>query len=361
MSQIYFTSSYLPEGRTLSLEELSNYVDLRKIVLVLDTNLVVDYRDFFLSSQKFIENRHDTYMSLRYLVEQLDRCEIETNFLLGLDESTRRLSDFSRIAEKFDQASKILSSMLNSGIDQLDEFIKLNGEIAPVIDTSKKTISKVKALGQDFIGEQLLTVGYLLSLKLVDLKLTQEHGVISRAEAFKQFLNFAIHEVDVIISAIVNYALHIFGGVDSLRGILFLKGMKSSSRENVIHQIFNGSIDLIFPTLVNVIPKICYPNKGQLIPVFATRDEKLAEIHSLSYAKLIVDNGDSGFNFNIIESRFTKKQKLCWTKSDLTEFKKILRNDLSNRADKLRPGHSQSAEHLIPLVIELEEKILGLL
>ena len=361
MSQIYFTSSYISNKQALSLEELSTLVDLKEIVLVFDTNLVVDYRDFFLSAQKFKENKKDVYQTLRYLVEQTYRYNIETNVILGIDESTRRLSDFSRIEDKFHQTSQAVLGMLNSSIDDIDDFLKLNGEIIPIVDNSKKKLSKVKALSQDFIGSQLLTIGYVSSLKIVQLKFLQEQEVISRQEAFEQFLHFTTKEIDVATAAIINYAYHLFGGFDSLRGILFKTGIKSSKKEDVIHQIFNGSIDLIYPTLVNVIHPICYPELDELIPVFATRDKRLAELHSLSNTKLFIDNKDSEFDFELIEGAFTLKQNLSWSNSQINEFRKILKADALSRWQRSNTKSGQSAEHLIPTVMQLEKSVISLI
>lgn len=358
MSQLYFSSSRISNKRILSLEELFTYYKPEDVILVFDTNIVVDYREFYLSPLKFKETQFSTYCSLRYLVEQIERYNLEINATFGVDESCRAVSDFSILHNKRKQTHDILMKMLYSGIDQFDLHLKKNVSVNSIKDYSARTISKIDSLKERSIGQNLIIVSYLTALKIAELKLKQDSGKINRLEAFLSFFEYATKEIDCVGGTIINYAYHLFGGMDSLKRIILIRKIGKASKENVIHQIFNGAIDLILPYLVDSVNHLFKTDKNY-IPVFVTRDERISDIHSLHATKVIF--GEGPYSFQLVEGKYSSKRKMNWTEKEETLIKNVMENDIFSRIEKKIPSSGQTTSHLLPLIAQQEKIVLNLL
>lgn len=362
MSSLYFTSSYLKSEALNTLEQLFIHFDPKDVLLVFDTNLVVDFRDFYCSPQSFKSQRQEPYFAIRYLVEQIDRYQLEVNANYGIDESSRTLDGFRFLTDKYKQTYSALMDLLYNGIDYFDEHLKRNNIIEPIKDNSSKKLSKLEALCQNPLYQHPLIACYLSSLKTFELKLQMDRSIIDKKEALETYLDFVINEIDCLGGTSLNYAYHIFGGADYLNRLLFIKKLTSSSKADIIHQIFNGSIDLIFPYLVNQANS--FPEfKGRYsTPVFVTRDERIAEIHSFhNTIGILAYDEKSIYNPELIESTFSVKHNLSWSKKEIEYFNSIMFNDQFRIYSKKISPDGEKKDHLLLKVTELEKQVLELI
>jgi hypothetical protein len=362
MSRLYFTSSYLKSKALSTLDELFLHFKPEDVLLVFDTNLIVDFRDFYCNPQLFKSQRQDPYFAMRYLVEQIDRYQLEVNASFGIEESSRTLNDFSILPDKYKQTYNALMTLLYNGVNYLDDHSKRNVIIEPIKDNSIKALSKIESLKQTSIFQHLLIMGYLSSLKIVELKILMDIGRIGREEAYVQYLDFVMNDINCASGISLNYAYHIFGGASYLNRLLFIKKIGSSSKEEIIHQIFNGSIDLIFPYLVDkghLLP--AYEGKYST-PVFVTRDERIAEIHSFHNTRMIINNnGTSIYNPEVIENTFSLKHNLSWTMKEVERFNSIISDDMFRVLFKGTSPEGEKKDHLLTKVPEMEESVLKLI
>ena len=359
MAQLYFTSSLIPNKLFLSLEELFEHIKHQEILLVFDTNIVVYYRDFFLNSNKFITSNKSTYYSIRYLVEQISRYDLEVNGTFGVEESSRSKSDFKLNMEKVYQTHRAVMSILAMNIDSFDKFIKEDFSEDEIKTNKDYPFSKIDSLKEESSFQNLHIISYLAALKIFILKNQIEENTITPSEAYLFFLDFVIEEVDCIAATINQYALHLFGGVDFFKLILMPKG--NISIEETLDQLFTGAIDLVYPTIVNKSQDLYpIPNKlEKMIPVLVTADRRLATLHSRINTKFILETSSikDGINYNPELTEIVFYEKTKWSKADLKLFNDRLTKDIEHRfISSISEG--KTATHLLPLVEKYEQEVI---
>jgi hypothetical protein len=350
MSQIYFTSSTISSKQFLSIEQLIEHLGHQNILLCFDTNVVVYFRDMFLNPLEFIEKHKDISNSVRYLVEQIDRYDLQVDARFGVEESSRNINDFSINQEKHQQTHEAVSELFKMNMDKLDIHIKKGGVFNPIKNNTERKNSKIASLNQRSSFQNLLIISYVLSLKTRILFAQVENKTLSELEAMKAFCLFMTNEVDCVSATSYLYALHLFGKVEDFKGILINK--KNSSFGTKLHQIFNGAIDLIFSTMINHLPSLekKYEN---LTPILVTFDKRLSTIHSLLTSRIIINNVNSSFNPVLTELTFFDKMK--WSEKELSIFKELVIDDSVHRFISQKTK-GESASYLIPLVEKYEKE-----
>ena len=356
MSQLYLTSSLIPNIKLLSFEELFKYTKPEDILLVFDTNLVIYYREFYLNSEKFIgdHGKNDIYLILRYFIEQIERYNLIVNASIGVDESSRSKKDCNLILEKVEQTHEAIMNLFAMDITKFDTYVKQKLVIEPIIDRSKLTTSKVGCLSQKSMFQNLLIVSYAAALKLYILQTRIDKKTLTPRDAYIEFHEFMTIEVNCTMGTISLFALHLFGGVDKFKSMIFAKS--SASVEEKIHQLYNGAIDLIYPYIVNRVQNLFPPlgSNKKLIPILVTMDKKMATLHSLINTKVIFESNDSKPNFNpeLIEIKFI--DKMSWNDDDLKHFKSLFLKDIY-RVEKNISKTGREVKHLLPVVAKYEK------
>lgn len=361
MAQLFFTSSLIPNKKVFSLEQLFEFVNPADIILVFDTNLVIYYRDLYLNSKRVstTDELSDIYLILRYLVEQIHGYDLEVNASIGVDESSRQKEDFSLNMEKFKQTQLALICLFSMDIEKLDEYIKKEIVIEPVITKGNSTLSKINSLSQISIFQNPLIISYVAALKIFILHNKLSKKVITPREAYEEFYLFLAKEINCIGATLIMFALHLFGGVEEFKAMLFTKA--KASKEDKIHQLFNGAIDLIYPYIVNKIQEI-FPtlnNSKKLIPVFVSTDKRLSTLHSLINTKMIFESSDE-INYNPELTEVSFFDNMNWTNDDLAFFRELHIKDLDNRFDTFFSG-GRDAKHLLEIVEKYEKVVFELL
>lgn len=356
MSQLYFTSSLIPNERFLSLEQLFEHIDPKDALFVFDTNLVVYYRELYLNSKKFIanENNKNIYYSIRYLIEQISRYDLEINASIGVEESCRSKENFKLNIDKVNQTHKAIMAMFAMDINAFDEHIKKEIVEEGIINDGEFTNSKITSLKETSSFQNMLTISYLASLKIFVLQNQIENNNITPTKAYLEFLDFMMEEVDCVIGTAQMFALHLFGGVNEFKLMLMAKG--KATKEEKLHKLFNGAVDLIYPYIVNKAQELYpIPHKPEkLIPVLITADRRLATLHSLINTKLIFETAnEKGVNYNPELTEIGFHDKMNWTDADMNLFKERTIKDLSHRLESAMSG-AKTATHLLPLVEQYE-------
>lgn len=362
MSQLYFTSSLISSQRFLSLEQLFEHIEPKDALFVFDTNLVVYYKELFLNSKKFIsnENNKNIYYSIRYLIEQISRYDLEINASIGVEECCRSKNDFKLNLDKVNQTHRAIMSMFKMDINSLDEYIKKEISEDVIMTDGEYSLSKIASLKEVSSFQNLVTISYLASLKIFTLQNKIEENQLTPTNAHLEFLDFMMVEVDCIAGTILMYALHLFGGVNEFKLMLMAKG--KVSKEEKLHKLFNGAIDLIFPYIVNKAQEL-YPIPHQtkkIIPVLVTADRRLATLHSLLNTKLILEsNTEGGVNYNPELIEIGYYGKMIWTDADFNLFKERTQKDLAHRLESAM-STGKTAIHLLPLIEQYENEVINL-
>ncbi|MES2398083.1 MAG: hypothetical protein V4549_18865 [Bacteroidota bacterium] len=292
MSQLFFTSSLLSDDRFLSFEELFKKVQPSEIILIFDTNIVIDFREFYFNPKEFSKDLkfRETYFSARYLVEQIDRYDLEINAAFGIEESSRSIKDFSLNLQKAQQTSRALKDLFSMNIEKLDNHINKGSAENLIINNEEFPNTKIECLKETSTFQGLLIISYLASLKIYELTIRIEKKEKTHLGAMTEFLKFLDEEVDAISATFISYAFHIFGGFQELKPLIFSKEKKNLNKR--LHKIFNGAIDLIFPNITDK-SQLAYSNSlinTELIPVFVTRDKYISVLHSMLNTKVRFEN-----------------------------------------------------------------------
>lgn len=348
---IYFSSTYIENRAFQTLEELFKYVAPKDVALVFDTNVVVYYRDFYLAPKLFVERNKDNGISavVRYLIEQIIRYDLKVNASLGVDESSRSKVNFSLIEEKVQQTHHALMFLLHLNNKDIDLFIKLKNAEEPIKSKGEYPDSMLDFLKEEAPYQHFLIVSYLVSLKIVLLYNKLQRREITNREAFVGLCDFMKKDIDCMIGILQVYALYLFGGDSTFKGIIFPKG--SGGLNEKYHKIFNGAIDFVLPTIANMVSRYQYPN---LIPVFVSIDRRISKLHSLSCAKMILQTNNS-INYSEL-SEFYFPSNLNWTEEDKIVINQIFMDNYRERFINSY-GKIRTSIHLLDLVEYYEKEI----
>ena len=315
MSQLYFTSSYGTE-RLLSLEQLFERINPREIVLVFDTNIVIDFREFYFDPQKYSTdiNRQSVYFSIRYLVEQINRYDLEVNASFGTEESSRSINNFELNSDKAKQTHRAVQCLFKMDLYKLDNHIMTGSNEDAIKSIESFPDSKINCLSTDSTFKDLLTYGYLVSLKLYDLLYQIEKKSKPRMEAMKELLTFLDEEAGGVATSFISFAFYVFGGYNDLRSLIYSSNKEPNKK---LHKIFNGAIDLIYPLITDFSQEIFKDQElhRKLTPVFVTRDKHVSILHSIIKVEAVLDETKIPRRYTSIS--FEYLDKTSWSKNDI--------------------------------------------
>lgn len=363
MSELYFTSAFLPanvQGKFRKLEDVFNHFDPDDIILIFDTNVVIEFRNYYFNPTSFTSrNDRVTFLKdLRNLVKGIHKYNLEVNASFGVEESSREPESFELNMPKLNQTRDAVIDMFYTDASAFDRhFIDPQNFGEEIKFNSQYSLSKIECLYVPSTFQHLLIISYLLLLKIVDLYFDVNSGSKDKLVAFEEFVNFMQNDVDLSGGMHLNYAVHLFGRAPKFQ-TLWKK--KAKTREQKLHNIFNASIDLITPTIADKMQNV-YDQVGdrKLLPVFVTSDNILSDLYSLQKVLLVFDETPGLVSKNYMP-QFTYyeflEQKLEWTNDEYNKIKELSLSGSQDRLDRAT-NKGRDAFNLIPLVKELEDKV----
>ncbi|MFJ5562874.1 hypothetical protein [Lysinibacillus xylanilyticus] len=276
----FLYSSMLIHEDINDIETIINNIGNDKIELVLDSNICVYLRDFY-KEPSTITSRVEIWSELKKLLYLIEYNDLEVDFYLGLEESSRNKSNFEIIEDKFFDTFIVLSNLFSLDYLQMIEHSKLIKFDAPIKDNSLKQSSKMKALEQKGVFQNQLFLNYACLLKLY--LLVEEKDKWTNVDKMKLYLDFLEKDLDVLGGANILFGHLLLSGETKAKKLIHPQKKK---REEVIHAIWNAAIDLTFPNLVT--HKFFDRTK---VPIFVTADERCWRIfNSLKMRAMITDN-----------------------------------------------------------------------
>lgn len=367
MSKLYFTSSYIDNKIFTDLEDLFLFFHPSEIQLIFDTNVVIEYRQYYFNPTQFTKKDRKEYLkSLRNLFKKIEQHDLEVNASFGVEESCRELYDFSINKEKLDQTHHVLKQMLQSGITAFDNHLTTRYYFGEEVKLkSEYPSSKLNCLNQKSTFQHLLILSYLTLLKIIELFYSIQEGKIEKLDAYKEVHDFMLKNLNVYSGMHDHYALYLFGGAIGYKDIWKKKNGKTN--EQKLHNVFNASIDLICPILAGKMQQI-YEKKGtkKLIPVFVSGDKILSELHSHRNIKVLYEQNPSlvemtyapeGINYHI------KREILNWSDYEVEAIGEIRYNSslivMSKNRNQSEPN--KTALEFLTLVPGAEFKVLNLM
>lgn len=274
-----YSSMFIHEDIS-DIETFVNNIGNDKVVFILDSNICIFLRDFY-KVPNTITPRTEIWNELKKLLYLIDYNDLEVDYYLGLEESSRSKSNFEIIEDKFFDTFSALRKLFSMDYLQMIEHSKLIKFVEPIKDNSSKQPSKMKALEQDGVFQNHLFLNYACLLKLY--LLVEEKNKWTNIDKMKLYLDFLEKDLDVLGAANILFGHLILSGESKASKLIHPQKKK---REEVIHAIWNAAIDLTFPVLVT--RKFFDRTK---VPVFVTADKKCWEIFkSLKMRAMITDN-----------------------------------------------------------------------
>lgn len=348
---IFFTSSFLPNKQYTTFNSLFEDLLPNKMLLVFDTNLVILFREFYLNPKFFIQkHRPEELEIVKYLIENISKYNIETDVTLGVDESSRKKKDFSKISTKWEQTHNALSLLLSVDVyseKDLNLFIENKKIEEPIKDDSifPETAFFLLKENKDCFYINHLIAAYLSNLKIIYLFNLVEKQEITAKEALMNFYTFMKEEIDILIARSLQLAIFIFGGLDEYKNIIFPKANDPFNKK--INKILNGAVDILYPTLVDSFPNH-KRKKGvfELKPVFVTADKRISKLHSLTSTKAFFgDKSQINYMPEVMQFNYPKELKL--TENDLSSFQDLFIKDAIYRYSNKQYGKGRDTSFLL--------------
>lgn len=282
--EIYCSSSFIDKCGNLSTLLKRYKKHSHNIIFILDTQVCVLFREFYNSPLKFkFEKKYkESYEAIKYLHSMLYKYRENIVCALAIDESSRRLNDFSLNYDKQRNTNMAVQCLLQMNPYQFEKFSFTVKPSNAIKDNSKKVKSKIDALKQDIPYIEYLRVIYACMLKLYLLKRTNEEKMCK----YKEFLNFIDKEIDLTISQVTVFSIfYIFDEYGTIKKIM---DKKAKCFEELIHNIWNASIDMYFITFARMLV-----TQNEL-PVLVTADKELYKLDNMmKYQEISFDeNGD---------------------------------------------------------------------
>ncbi|PTB98013.1 hypothetical protein C9994_00200 [Marivirga lumbricoides] len=295
-------------------------------------------------------------MLVRYFIEQVFRYDLEIIAGLGVDESSRSKVNFSIIQKKRNQAHTALLSIFSMDPDDINCFIDNKVPENPILSIGEFPNSMIPFLKNNTIYKHALIVTYLSSLKIICLYVAVKNQSIDNKTAYIIFSKFIREELNCIPAIVQSFALHLFGGCDYLKKIIFPKRNLPINKK--LHKILSGSIDLLLPSLSQKLVEQTYPLhvSRKLTTVFATTDQRISLLHSLMNEKIRLDSGEK-INYSRSINQIDLLPEIKWSKSDLDEFDHFTNEDVGKRFSRPYSG-PQKFDHLLHLVPHYENEVL---
>ena len=277
--KFYYSSMFIHEEIN-DIKTIIDKIGSDKIELVLDSNICIYLRDFY-KEPSSITSRISLWSELKNLLYLIECKDLGVDFSLGLEESSRSLSNFKIIEEKFWDTYNVLKNLFSMDYLQMIEHSKLIKSSEPIKDMSLKQVSKMEALEQEGQFQRHLLLNYACLLKLY--LLLNENDERTNVDKMKLYLDFLEKDVDILGTTNILFGHLLLSGETKAKKLIHPKKKK---KEEIIHSIWNAAIDLTFPILVT--------NKffdRAKVPIFVTADERCWRIfNSLKMRAMITDN-----------------------------------------------------------------------
>lgn len=353
---LYFSSIYLKNKTYQSFEDLFQDVSPERVVLVYDTNIVIYHRDFYLNPKCFVDNplNKNSINAIRYLNENVNRYNLEVLASFGVDESSRQKSDFSLNIDKWNQTHNALMSLLHLNYHDFDKFIQNQRPIEAVIDRGVYPNSMLLFLEQNSSYQQLLIVMYIFCLKVILLYYRFESKEITGKEAVNELNRYMRNDINCVSATMSLLSLHLFGGSNEFMNIFFPKNNLPINEK--LHKIFNGSIDLIIPTIINKeVEKFYKKQMPNLIPVIVSSDKKISNLLSLMRLISKYQSKESNNYFpELLQVDFLNSLK--WNNEEMNQLFKFSNSDFDRFISF--DGIPRSTTHLLKYVKPLEDELV---
>lgn len=285
----------------------------------------------------------------------IQQYDLDANASLGIDESSRLKSNYHYDLKKAEQTGAIMMYLFHLDTKLWDSFINQKRPELPIKSTDEypeSFIPYIKTLTED---NHIPIVSYLVSLKFIVIYSSYKHGVISPLDAILELCRFMREEVNCMIGIMKILGIHAFGGDDYFNKII-MPNTNLPLKEK-LHRIFNGAIDLGYPTIMHhAVRYQSHLKTGdikQLIPVFVSADRRLSRLYSLCQLHMIVDN-QAPINYCGEVVSYDYNSKLSWSSTELDVIIKAYPPDYSKIGFDNKP---RTMNNIIPLIEEYEEKV----
>ncbi|SMC92512.1 hypothetical protein [Sporomusa malonica] len=279
--EIYCSSSFIKEcGNIYAL--LDNYKEYKNnIIYILDTNLCILYRDFYYAPLSFKTKRPECYSAIKELHSLLSPYHSNIIYALAIEESSRTVSNFTMNQQKQREITSAIQQIFQMNTYQFERFALTVKKVNIVKDYSPKGNSKINALKQDIPFIPYIRVIYVCLLKLYLLKRLNKGKIYK----YIDFLAFIDEKVDMVLSQVLTFAIfYIFDECGSLKKIM---DKKENSLSELIHNIWNASIDMYFITFTRMLIS------SNELPVLITADKNLHKLNDMIiYRKFSLDENN---------------------------------------------------------------------
>ena len=155
-----------------------------------------------------------------------------------------------------------------------------------------------------------------------------EIGEIDRKQSIDELNRFMREELNFVSGIMYLLCLHLFGGSAEFKNIFIPK--KKLARNEKLHRIFNGAIDLVFPTIINKVTNSQYKTPiPHMIPVFVSTDKRISKLHSLMGLRITYNTKESySFFPELVQADFLGNLK--WTKEEMNHLYKLSTADIES-------------------------------
>lgn len=344
-----YSSQYIKE-RITSIGDLINKYDSDSFELFLDTNICIYLREFYREPNKTIAN-DKLWGELKKLLKDINLYDINVDYSIGLEESSRSLSDFQIIEDKYIETLTSLQYIFQMDYFEIIEHSKIIKFSPPVKDSTKRLSTKKSGLEEQSYFQNLMLLSYACLLKLY--LIYNDDSEISNLEKMKNYLDFLSNEIDIMSLSHIIYGHLLLSGHHKARTLIH---PKKKTVENMIHAIWNASLDLTLPTLVSI-----QFNKSKKIPVFVTRDELIWMIFDSMKMKYMFYNGKTNEQPPFIEMDLSLSN---WDDESIKEIniyhEKIQRSRLTKFVFETESTESR-LNRLMMLSLKLEKDVKKML
>lgn len=319
---------------------ISEEIDLRKketgeeIILVLDSSVCIDIRNFVDGKQK----TNADFNKMINLIEYAQKNKIETFSLYALLESCYDRTTLEIDSKKFIEFKNKIDFAFSIPAEKIKEFGSNFTTYISNLETYQINNNALKLL----IDERL-NIFYAALLKIA---MISKKGLSSKfAERnINEFVDWMLHDLDVILGAEYMLAQQIFGGNSKFQTMLKL----GSTKERMLKAAWGTAWDFLHSKFSRNKEQISILVGRKVYPIFVTKDESLSELIS---PQVTFNHRNVGSNFSI-----TEKNKYPNNYSD--EFMQQL-NQRMFEISLARIGKAPAIDinKTKNIIIDLEEKL----
>ena len=285
----------------------------------------------------------------------IQQYDLDVNASLGVDESSRLKSNYHLDVKKADQTGAIMMYLFHLDIKLWESFINQKQSERSIKSTDEYPESLIPYINTLLEDNHITIATYLTSLKFIIIYSSYKNGEISPINAILELCRFMREEINCMIGIMKIIGIHAFGG-DSYFNKIIMPNMNLPSNER-LHRIFNGAIDLAYPTIMHhAVRYQSHLKTGdikRLIPVFVSADRRLSKLYSLCQLHLIVDN-QAPINYCGEAVSYGYNSKLSWSSAELDAIIKAYPSDYSKIGFDNKP---RIMNNVMSLIEEYEEKV----